>query len=371
MSKNARKRSEINDGRDKRARTLRTVPSGDARVAGAKSPAKRKGPALDNAATSENTVTSAASWPEAVTRQWVEPFIGYLEKERRYSRYTMRNYRQALEDFYRWLRREKLAERVFGDGDFAALGKRVVRDFVIEAQRRFDRRTLHNHVSGLRAFFKFWLMHGTLARNPFVGVPLPKLEKRLPQFLTEEQMRRLLNGPQRLLENEAIDAFTAWRDRLAMELLYGGGVRVSELVGLNYGDVEMGSGVARVLGKGRKERLCPLGKVALAVLKKFSAEFARDSSAGAPVMITVRHERMNARAVQLLLKRYLTFADLPADLSPHKLRHSYATHLLNAGADLRVVQELLGHVSLNTTQVYTHVSVERLKEVYSRAHPRA
>jgi integrase/recombinase XerC len=364
MSKNARKRSEADAGDVAGANDAKA--SGVKRGRAAKAATKPEGHVLANVATTED-----AAAPDAVAREWMEPFVEYLEKERRYSRYTVRNYRQAWEDFYRWLEGEELAEKVFREGDFAVLGKRVVRDFVIEAQRRFDRRTLHNHVSGLRAFFKFWLIRGKLVRNPFVGVPLPKLEKRLPQFLTEEQMKRLLNGPQRLLENEAIDAFSAWRDRLAMELLYGGGLRVSEAVGLNYGDVEMRNGVARVTGKGRKERLCPLGMVALAVLKKFQAEFAREKGVEAPVLVTVRHERMNARAVQLMLKRYLALADLPGDLTPHKLRHSYATHLLNAGADLRVVQELLGHASLNTTQIYTHVSVARLKEIYSRAHPRA
>jgi len=317
------------------------------------------------------SVGAAANEAAIVPRAWVDPFVEYLEKERRYSRYTVRNYRQALEGFYRWLARAGLAEKVFGGDALGVLGKREVRDFVIEAQKRFDRRTLHNHVSGLRAFFKFWLTRGKAARNPFVGVPLPKLEKRLPQFLTEEQVKRLLAGPQRLLENESIDALSAWRDRLAMELLYGGGLRVSEVVGLNYGDVDWESGVARVFGKGRKERVCPLGRVALAVLKKFRNEFAEDDGASAPVLITRKRERMNVRAVQLMLKRYLALADLPVDLTPHKLRHSYATHLLNAGADLRVVQELLGHASLNTTQVYTHVSVARLKEIYSKAHPRA
>ena len=253
----------------------------------------------------------------------------------------------------------------------AALTPREIRDFVIEAQRRFGRRTLHNHVSGLRAFFNFWLRQGRLPRNPLIGVPLPKLERRLPQFLTEEQMIRLLNGPQRLLENETIDAFTACRDRLMMELLYGAGLRVSELTGLNYGAVDLDSGLARVLGKGRKERLCPLGRVATALLKKFRDEFARESAVGSPVMVNVRHERLPVRQVQLLLKRYLALAGLPMDLTPHKLRHSYATHLLNAGADLRLVQELLGHAQLATTQVYTHVSVARLKEIYAKAHPRA
>ncbi len=304
--------------------------------------------------------------PAEVLREWWEPFADFLAKERRYSGYTVRNYRQAFEDFHRWLAAAGWWER-----GFDALDTRDVRDFVIEAQRRFGRRTLHNHVSGLRTFFKFWLRRGRVRRNPFLGVPLPKLEKRLPKFLTEEQVVRLLAGPQRLLENESVDAFTAHRDRLAMELLYGAGLRVSELVGLNYGAIDFGSGVARVLGKGNKERLCPLGRVATELLRKFRAEFARDRGHDAPVLVTARHERMPVHQVQKMMKRYLALAELPMDLTPHKLRHSFATHLLNAGADLRLVQELLGHSQLATTQVYTHVSVARLKEIYAKAHPRA
>jgi integrase/recombinase XerC len=310
--------------------------------------------------------TNSAEVPEAVRTEWWAPFENYLAKERRYSAYTVRNYRQAFEDFYRWLVAARLWDRGLG-----SLGAREMRDFVIEGQRRFDRRTLHNHASGLRTFFKYWIRHGKLAKNPLLAVPLPKLEKRLPKFLTEEQMKLLLTGPQRLLENETLDAHTAWRDRLAMELLYGGGLRVSELVGLTYGDIDPESGVARVLGKGRKERLCPLGRVATAVLTKFRREFARETGPKDDVLINANGSRMEIRAVQLMLKRYLALAGLPLDLTPHKLRHSYATHLLNAGADLRLVQELLGHSQLATTQVYTHVSVARLKEIYAKAHPRA
>jgi integrase/recombinase XerC len=156
-----------------------------------------------------------------------------------------------------------------------------------------------------------------------------------------------------------------------MELLYGGGLRVSELVALNYGAIEMDTGVARVLGKGRKERLCPLGSVALAVVKKFREEFARDKTPAGAVLVNADGRRTRVLDVQLMLKRHLAQAGLPLDLSPHKLRHSYATHLLNAGADLRLVQELLGHSQLATTQVYTHVSMARLKEIYAKAHPRA
>ena len=304
--------------------------------------------------------------PPAVLAEWWEPFADYLGKERRYSAYTVRNYRQAFEDFYRWLKSGGFWER-----GFAALTGREVRDFVIEAQQRFGRRTLHNHASGLRAFFNFWVRRERVPGNPFIGVPLPKLERRLPQFLTEDQMLKLLAGPQRLLENETIDPFTACRDRLVMELLYGAGLRVSELTGLNYGVIDLDDGIARVLGKGRKERLCPLGRVATELVKKFRSDFARHTDAMSAVVVNAQHERLPVRQVQLLLKRYLALAELPMDLTPHKLRHSYATHLLNAGADLRLVQELLGHAQLATTQVYTHVIVARLKEIYAKAHPRA
>ncbi|HEX2099272.1 MAG TPA: site-specific integrase, partial [Candidatus Synoicihabitans sp.] len=148
-----------------------------------------------------------AALPPGVVAEWLAPFMVYLEKERRYSLNTVRNYRWAFVDFHRWLRTTGLSERPYDQ-----LTRRDVRDFVIEAQQRFDRRTLHLHVSGLRAFFRFWLVRGRIARNPLVGVPLPKLEKRLPQFLSEEHMKRLLLGPQRLFENQSVDAFTAWRD---------------------------------------------------------------------------------------------------------------------------------------------------------------
>jgi integrase/recombinase XerC len=304
--------------------------------------------------------------PDAVLADWWTPFAEHLALERRASAYTVRNYGQAFADLYRWLETNGVGAAGLGE-----LNPRQVRDFVIEAQRRIGRRTLHNRMSGLRAFGRYWLRQGRLARNPFTGAPLPKLERRLPQFLTEAQMTLLLNGPQRRLAEGTGDAFEAWRDRLALELLYGAGLRVSELVGLNYGSVDLAEGTARVVGKGRKERICPLGRVATAVLTKFRAEFAPHAGPGDPILVHPSGERITVRSVQLMLKRYLALAGLPLDLTPHKLRHSYATHLLNAGADLRMVQELLGHAQLTTTQVYTHVSLARLRDVYDHAHPRA
>jgi integrase/recombinase XerC len=305
--------------------------------------------------------------PADIAAAWLQPFCDHLRKERRYSTYTERNYRQAFEDFYAWLRR---AGR--GEGGFDVLTARDVRDFVIEAQKRFDRRTLHNHVSGLRAFYRYWMQRGRLERNPFAGAALPKLQKTLPKFLTEAQAAALLDGPMKRLQEKSLAPFEAWRDRLVLEVLYGAGLRVSELVALNYGAIDFATGTARVLGKGRKERICPLGETAMSVLRKFRAEFAGTATGPAdPVCIAVPGRRLSVGAVQQLVKKYLAPADLPMDLTPHKLRHSFATHLLNAGADLRTVQELLGHANLTTTQVYTHTSVARLKEIYTKAHPRA
>ena len=304
--------------------------------------------------------------PPAVAATWLQPFLDYLAKERRYSAYTVRNYRQAFADLHRWLEQNGRNAAALD-----ALTSRDVRDFVIEAQRRFGRRTLHNHVSGLRSFYRYWMRLGKFSRDPFSGVPLPKLEKALPKFLTEDQMLRLLAGPEKLLASEAISAFTALRDRLVLEILYGGGLRVSEVVALNYGAVEFGTGSARVLGKGKKERICPLGQPAMAVLRKFRDTEAKAHGLADPVLVTENHRRLTPGFVQQLVKKYLALADLPMDITPHKLRHSYATHLLNAGADLRSVQELLGHASLTTTQIYTHTSVARLKEIHAKAHPRA
>ncbi|MDQ8201928.1 tyrosine recombinase XerC [Pelagicoccus sp. SDUM812003] len=298
--------------------------------------------------------------------RWLEPFERHLSGERRLSVYTVRNYMAALETFFQFLRTESN-----WNGDVKRISLADSRDFVIEQQRRVSRRTVHNYVSGLRTFFKFWIRKGELERSPLTGLTLPKLPKKLPAFMTERQIKLLLEGPMRLLENEAISPFQAWRDRLVLELLYGAGFRVSELCGLTYGQVSFDEGVARIVGKGGKSRLCPLGRVAMAVLGKWRREFAASTAYDAPVVVSNKGAKWSPRAIQLLLKKYLALADLPMDLTPHKIRHSYATHLLDNGADLRLVQELLGHSKLSTTQIYTHVNIGRLKDVFDQAHPRA
>ncbi len=298
-------------------------------------------------------------------QQRIQEFINYLALERRLSPYTLRNYSQAITRFFSWARSNQW------DGRINVINSKIVRDFVIESQRTLSRRTLHNHISALRTFYRYLLKRKAVMANPFQGLVLPKLRKSLPKFLTEFQIRELLGSPMRLLDNERSSPFQAWRDRLVLELLYGGGLRVSELVSLNYGMVDNDSGVARIWGKGNKERLCPLGKVAHACLTRFREEFAPQSTYDSPVLVSDSGKRMTVRQVQKLVKRYLAIAGLPMDMSPHKIRHSYATHLINNGADLRIVQDLLGHASLSTTQIYTHIGIARLKQVHQGAHPRA
>ncbi len=296
----------------------------------------------------------------------LDAFCDHLALERRVSDYTVRNYRAAVENFVRHLQ-----EAGKWRNDFTAVTPIQVRSFLIEEGRVKARRTLHNHVSGLRAFYLYLRRQGHAENNPFSGVTLPKLDRPLPKFLTESQMRGLLNAPILLWKDGKIGEFEAFRDSLILELLYGGGLRVSELCGLNHGHIDLGQGVARVLGKGRKERLCPLGPVAVQCLKTFVQRFELEAALNAPVVCTRRGQRMEPRQIQKLLKTHLAAAGLPLDMTPHKLRHSFATHMLDEGADLRAVQELLGHANLSTTQIYTHVSIARLKEAHKQAHPRA
>ena len=293
-------------------------------------------------------------------------FAEHLSLERRLSNYTVRNYRHALVNFFAWLRTQ-----VNWPGDLEVISKTFVRSYLVEEQRRLSRRTLRNHVSGIRMFFKFCMERKLSERNPFLGLTLPKVAKTLPKFLTERQADLLLSQPIQLIETDALEPFLAWRDRIVLEILYGGGVRVSELVGLNYGDLDLRRATVRVTGKGNKQRLCPIGENAVHCVRHFRSEFAQDSSINAPLIVNRAGKRLSVRSVQIMLKKYLRMAGLPDDLTPHKLRHSYATHMLDNGADLRSVQELLGHANLSTTQIYTHVTVARLKQVHGQAHPRA
>lgn len=292
----------------------------------------------------------------------IESFLNYLGAERRYSPKTVRNYGQALRD---------LAGFVGKTEAFPEIAPLTVRSYIIEAQRSgISRRTLHLRVSAFRSFYRYLRRQGKITANPMQGIQVPQFRKPLPQFLSEKEMARFLDGPQHLLEAGEIDAFSACRDSLVFELIYGGGLRISELTRAVWADLDTHSGCLTVMGKGSRERICPVGRKAVQLATAFRKEHARRSGPDDPLVQHLDGRPLSAFWVQKRMKRYLEQADLPGDLTPHKIRHSFATHLMNAGADLRVVQELLGHASLSTTQIYTHVGLKRLKETHRAAHPR-
>jgi site-specific recombinase XerD len=245
------------------------------------------------------------------------------------------------------------------------------RQYLYELSRRgYARSHIRQHFSALRSLYRFLQREGRCAASPLAELTLPKLGKRLPLFLSEQQMSDLLAAPAKLKCCRQTPAWTRARDVALLEFAYGGGLRVSELVGIHLEDVDRATGTVRVRGKGGKTRLCPVGEPALDALTRYLEE-VRHSGAGPLFLNKTRRGGLTVAAVAQLLKKYLAVAGLDSKITPHKLRHSFATHLLDRGADLRSVQELLGHASLSTTQVYTHVTLERLKKQYEEAHPRA
>ena len=321
--------------------------------------------------------TPTPAVPTAVRDPWIEKFLAHLATDRDASVYTQRNYRQALAEFARWHLDERKSlptwETLQRD-DFRAFVRFLGRNQLSRAatQLRF---------SALRTFYKFLMRHGIVEAMPIKNLALPKLEKRLPRFLTIQQMADLLCAPQKLLDlkkekkgpGRPISAEVCGRDVAVLETIYSCGLRVSELCGLRAEDIDFGEQIVRVRGKGKKERLVPIGEPALRAIQNYWAQLLEPPAGLQPVFRADTRKAAPLSPLQLSrrLKTYLVLAGLDPALTPHKLRHSYATHLLDAGADLRSVQELLGHAHLATTQVYTHVTTERLKKAYDAAHPRA
>src|SRR5262249_31493742 len=217
-------------------------------------------------------------------------------------------------------------------------------------------------------FYRFLRDRKNLLVDPVRQLQLPKAGKKLPLVLTEKQVEELLSAPQRAKKEKAAPSWMPLRDRAILELFYSSGLRLAELASLNVADLDPYTESVRVFGKGRKERICPVGSPALEAVSHYRA--AANVQNG-PLFINKSRGRISSRSIWLTVKRYLRHTSIPISISPHKLRHSFATHLLDRGADLRSVQALLGHASLSTTQIYTHVTVERLKRAYNDAHPRA
>jgi integrase/recombinase XerC len=301
--------------------------------------------------------------------EYVDAFLRHLKLERNYSPRTLASYEDDLRDFLEFLDRQEPS--ALGESP-AKIDRQLLRAFLRELLGQgYAKRSVARKVACLRSFFRYLKKTGVVQTSPMATIVSPKLDRRLPQFLDEESMRRLMEQPDRATPEGC-------RDRALLELLYSTGIRLSELIGLNVEDVELGNGTIRVIGKGNKQRIVPFGRPAARALKEYLAvrtgwrdNAGHGTDSTEPVFLTVRGRRMNPKGVNVLVGRYISRVSEIEKKSPHVIRHTFATHMLNRGADLQAVKELLGHESLSTTQIYTHVSVDRLKSIYSRAHPKA
>ena len=313
----------------------------------------------------------------AANDRWIHKFLTHLATDRGASVYTQRNYRDALNEFVRWHEEERQQVPVWGK-----LQRDDFRNYLRHLGRHnLSRAATQLRFSALRTFYKFLMRQGAVETLPIKNLTLPKIEKRLPKFLTIQQMKDLLAAPVRLLETQTerkgpgrpVSATVCLRDVAVLETIYSCGLRISELCGLRAEDIDWSERIVRVRGKGKKERLVPIGEPAWKAIQNYWGVLKQPPSGRAPIFFTETKKAAPLNPLQLSrrLKQYLIIAGLDPGLTPHKLRHSYAMHLLDAGADFRSVQELLGHAHLVTTQIYTHVTTERLKKAYDAAHPRA
>ncbi|HWP58189.1 MAG TPA: site-specific tyrosine recombinase/integron integrase [Candidatus Acidoferrales bacterium] len=297
----------------------------------------------------------------------IEQYGEYLSHERNHSRHTLRNYLSDLRQFHEFARAS-----LKDDGGDLELARRVdvhlVRAYLARLAKTCNKSSLARKLAAIKGFFRFCVREGYLERNPLIGIATPKQDRALPPFLSVDEAFRLLGSVQGTRH-------LALRDRAVLEVLYSTGVRVSELVSLNWGEIDFNLGIVRVAGKGAKERVVPIGEVALDRLRQYGAEqqkkWQRKLRGPEPVFLNARGGRLTTRSVARIVEKNLKSAGIAVKMGPHGLRHSFATHLLNGGADLRLIQELLGHASLSTTQRYTHVNLDQLTAVYDKSHPRA
>ncbi len=290
--------------------------------------------------------------------KWIRNFLDFLDAEKNASPHTVKNYAIDLREFCQAVPKKSPEDMTYLD----------IRSFLaMLKERSYSRSSISRKLACIRSFFKYLTRENVLQANPAVDISTPKREKRLPQFLDQVEVTNLLESPSQA-------NWEGKRDRAILETLYSSGLRVSELVGLNHDDIDFFSGLLRIRGKGKKERIVPLGGEALKSVQGYLQQKPpknRDNGLKKPLYLNRSGGRLTDRSIRRMILKYSRLIALNKEVSPHMLRHSFATHMLDRGADLRSVQELLGHENLSTTQIYTHVTTKRLKEAYDAAHPKA
>ena len=290
-------------------------------------------------------------------KEQIEQFCRYLEDERNLSPHTVSAYRSDLAQFADFLAGQQ------GESAPQEVDHLTIRRYLAKLHKGLSKSSIGRKLSAIRALFRYLLREGRIEKNPAELVGTPKKEQRVPFHLNIDQVTALVSAPQG-------SAASALRDKAVLETLYSCGVRVSELTGMDVGNLDLQAGLARVLGKGGKERIVPVGSFAAEALAAYLEERG-NPAAGSPLILNARGGRLTRRSVARIVDAHMLLIATMRKVSPHTLRHTFATHLLEGGADLRAIQELLGHASLSTTQKYTHVSIDRLMEVYDKAHPKA
>jgi integrase/recombinase XerC len=302
----------------------------------------------------------------------IHQFIHYLSAEKNASPHTLRGYQRDLEDFESFLKNQGMYLSSPGGVEFEKVDRLAIRKYLSFLHRRNKKSSIARKISTLRSFYKYLIREQLATSNPAKSVATPKVEKILPTTLTVDEAFRLMESPQPSLKESSSGkpGKKELRDRAILELLYSSGLRVGELAGVNLNQLDLDLGIVKVMGKGKKERIVPVGTKAIEALKAYLGERG-EVSGNEPLFINPREGRLTTRSVGRLIKKYVKRSGIFRKVSPHSLRHSFATHLLDAGADIREIQEMLGHASLSTTQRYIHLSMGKLMEVYDKAHPRS
>ncbi|MGB3729648.1 MAG: site-specific tyrosine recombinase/integron integrase [Thermodesulfobacteriota bacterium] len=296
--------------------------------------------------------------------KYLSSFEEFLSSERNYSKHTLKAYITDLKEFGLVLKDMNLISPETGDIDFVHMDEAPIRAFISKLYKKNKKVSISRKIASIRTFFEFLIRRGDMKSNSAKLVPTPKGEKRLPTFLTVDEVVKLVEAP-------GSDNVYEFRDRAILELLYSCGLRVSELVGINLNDLDLNSMSVKVLGKGKKERMATLGSKASFAIRTYLEQRLDLKPKEDYLFVNSRGGRLTTRSIDRIIKKYAVKAGIQKNISPHVLRHTFATHLLGGGADLRAIQEMLGHESLSTTQRYTHTSVEKLMEIYDKTHPRA
>ncbi|HXV82693.1 MAG TPA: tyrosine recombinase XerC [Candidatus Binatia bacterium] len=301
-------------------------------------------------------------------KELIQHYADHLRNERNVSPHTLRNYLSDLIQFNQFLTKRGLCLNAGETVDVRKVDIHVVRTYLAALTKNRRKSSMGRKLAALKGFFRYLVANRHIEKDPLLLIHSPKQEKPLPHFLSVDEVFQLLGGIK-------VDSSLDVRDRAILEVFYSTGIRAAELVGLHWSDIDFQLGILRVVGKGSKERIVPIGEVALKTLQDYAQELRKKwglpSTGENPVFLNHRGGRITTRSVARVVEKHLRETGIAVKMGPHGLRHSFATHLLNSGADLRVIQELLGHASLSTTQRYTHLNLDQLTAVYDKAHPRA